>query len=459
MLIGDGMKRKIISLILCLFIIFGCFLSTGCQYLAPDADDGDNSDPDGDVDGGDNENPDDGDKVDKPTPDGIDDPSRFGEVELTNNELRIALAEALAVVDYAIVDFDGLFPKNNSKNNIYDTMENDRGWWQGFWSGVLWHSYELSGYSKYKDEALSQIDSFYDRIVNQLGVNHHDMGFLYTPSCVAAYKLTGNAKAKEAALLAADHLVTRYNEDAKFIQAWGNVGEEDEFRLIVDCLLNIPLLYWAAEVDPDRAAYRDIAYNHFRTTLGVAYREDGSTYHTYFFDVKTGEPLYGATAQGAGDESTWARGQTWGMYGPLLTYAYEKDPLALDAFKTAANYYLNHLPEDYVAYWDLSYTDGDGEPRDSSSAAIAVCALLEGVKHLDEDDPYREIYYNAARRIMRSLIDSYTSRDIEGANGLLLHGTNSKPSGAGIDEMNTWGDYFYIEALHRMLDPDWELYW
>jgi unsaturated chondroitin disaccharide hydrolase len=143
----------------------------------------------------------------------------------------------------------------------------------------------------------------------------------------------------------------------------------------------------------------------------------------------------------------------------LLTYIYEEDDAALETFKATANYYLNYLPKDYVAFWDLSFTDGASEPRDSSSAAIALCALLEGIKHLEEDDPLRPIYINASKRIMNSLIDNYLTKDVPQANGLLLHATYSKPGNNGVDEMNIWGDYFYMEALHRMLDPDWTLYW
>ena len=378
--------------------------------------------------------------------------------ELTREKLESALSEAIKKIDYALPTFTNSYPSHSSTDNVYSAVKNNAGWNTGFWTGILWHAYELTGDEKYKDVALSQIPSYYYRIENKIGVNHHDMGFVFTPSCVAAYKLTGDELAKEAALLAAEHLITRYNEKGEFIQAWGNVGSTSNYRLIVDCLLNIPLLYWASEVTGD-TKYRDIAYTHYQTTLSVCYREDGSTYHTYYFDYETGEPLYGATHQGASDSSTWSRGQAWGMYGPLLTYIYEEDESALEVFKSATNYYLEYLPSDHIAYWDLSFTDGDSEPRDSSSAAIALCAMLEGIKHLDESDPDRAVYIEAAKNIMNSLIDNYTTRDIPKANGLLLHGTYNKPGNEGVDEMLIWGDYFYMEALHRMLDAEWDLYW
>ena len=149
------------------------------------------------------------------------------------------------------------------------------------------------------------------------------------------------------------------------------------------------------------------------------------------------------------------------MYGSLLTYKYTGDESCLDTFKMAANYFLNHLPEDYVAYWDFTFGDGSGQPRDTSAAAIAVCALLECEKYLDESDPNLKVYRNAAHRIMNSLIDNYSTKDSPDANGQLLHGTanGNRTDGKGISEMTIFGDYFYTEALRRFLDPDMELYW
>ena len=389
---------------------------------------------------------------------GDDISSDFKGEPLSREKLEFALEKALEKIDGAIPTFIDRFPSHSSVDNVYSAVKNDSGWNTGFWTGILWHAYELTGEEKYKTVATLQIPSYYDRIKNKIGVNHHDMGFVFTPSCVAAYKLTGNEQAKEAAIMAADHLITRYHEKGEFIQAWGNVGSTSNYRLIVDCLMNIPLLYWASEVTGD-SKYRDIAIKHYNTTLDVSYREDGSTYHTYYFDYETGEPLMGVTHQGASDDSTWSRGQSWGMYGPLLTYVYEKDARALATFKSTVSYYLEYLPSDYIAYWDLSFTDGSDEPRDSSSAAIALCAMLEGIKHLDDSDPMKQTIKTACVNIMNSLIDNYTTRDVPEANGLLLHGTYTKPGNQGVDEMTIWGDYFYMEALHRMFDPDWELYW
>ncbi len=393
-----------------------------------------------------------------PKPQQIKNLAKYAEFDLPKEKLEYALKEALKKIDIGLERFtpEG-FPSATSENYVYIKCKNT-GWGSGFWPGMCWLAWELTGEEKYKEHALSYIDSMHTRIVEKISVNHHDMGFIYTPSCVSAYKLLGNEKAKEAALMAADHLMTRYSEKGKFIQAWGDVGDPASYRLIIDCLLNIPLLYWATEQTGD-PKYAEAAYNHFQTAVEVCCREDGSTYQTYYFDVNTHEPLRGVTKQGLNDDSAWSRGQAWGIYGPMLTYKYKHDQKSIDTFKATTAYFLNNLPEDYVAYWDLWFTEGDVEPRDSSAASCAICGMLEAYKYMDDSDPYKQIFYNAAKRIMNSLIDNYLTKDIPESDGLLKCATYYKAGNLGIHELNTWGDYFYMEALMRFLRPDWELYW
>ena len=279
----------------------------------------------------------------------IEHPEKYADFDLPREKLLYALEQAKKKIDGRMIpDFTDCYPEHSSVHNVYAKVPNDRGWNCGFWSGILWHMYEMTGEEKYKQIALAQIPGYLYRIENKLGVNHHDMGFVFTPSCVAAYKLAGSEDGKKAAVLAADNLLSRYHEKGKFLQAWGNVNDPKDFRLIVDCLLNIPLLYWASAVTGD-PKYDEIAYTHFNTTIDVCCRPDASTYHTFYFDPETGAPVKGVTAQGASDESAWARGQTWGMYGPMLTYIYRKNEKAFTTFCATTNYYLNHLPEDYIA--------------------------------------------------------------------------------------------------------------
>ena len=390
----------------------------------------------------------------------IKNPEKYGKCAvLTKEKLQYALSEALKKIDGNLETFATMYPAHASVNNVYAAQENNTGWNCGFWTGMLWHAYELTGDEKYKKVAMGQIPGYMKRIVEKLGVAHHDMGFVYSPSCVAAHKLTGDEEAKKAAVLAADNLMTRYHEKGEFIQAWGPCGDDPKYyRLIVDCLLNIPLLYWASEATGD-PTYDEVAFKHYKTTVANAIREDGSAFHTFYFDPATGKPDRGVTAQGFSDDSAWSRGQAWVIYGVMFTYMYKKNPDAFEFLKPAANYYLNRLPEDYVAYWDLWFTEGD-EPRDSSSAANAACGCLEAVKWMDDTAPLKETYYNAACHIVNGLIDGYLTKDIPESNGLLLHAVYSKPGNNGVDECNIWGDYFYMEALNRLItDNQWKLYW
>lgn len=379
---------------------------------------------------------------------------------VTDLKVKKAITNAINQVEICLPEFTHKFKVDSSVNNFYRPEENIS-WTSGFWTGEIWLAYENSKNEIFREAAEIQVDSFLDRIINKIDVANHDMGFLYSLSCVASYKLVQSQKGKEAALLAANHLIKRYQPVGEFIQAWGDLGAEDNYRLIIDCLLNLPLLYWATEVTGDEK-YANIAKKHIGTSLKNIMREDKSTYHTYFFDTKTGKSIKGVTRQGNRDGSAWARGQAWGIYGVALSYRYTKNHEYIKTFKEVTDYFISHLPKDLVPFWDFDFTDGSTEPRDSSSAAIAVCGMLEMAKYLEksESDYYREV----ALKILKSLIDNYSVKDPKVSNGQLLHGVYARKSpnnpcnNNGVDECNTWGDYFYFEALTRV-KKDWKLYW
>ena len=383
----------------------------------------------------------------------------FQNPELTIEEAKAALDVAAAQVEKNLPEFLDSCQNHSSVGNIYPKCNNDQ-WTCGFWPGEVWLAYEHTGKELFKDAALHMVDSFDHRIRNKISVDHHDMGFLYTPTCVAAYKLTGDEKAKQAAILAADQLISRFQPVGGFIQAWGSMEDAGNYRYIVDCLLNLPLLYWATEVTGNEK-YAEIALKHITTCLKYSIREDGSTYHTFFMDRETGGPLRGETCQGYKDDSCWARGQAWGIYGTAISYAYTKRPEYLEAFRKTATYYLEKLPEDLVPYWDMIFTEGD-EPRDSSSASIAACGFLEAAKYMEPKEAAK--YKKLAAQMLKSLADKYAVKDFTQSNGLVLHGTYSKKSPyntchpEGVDECVSWGDYFYMEALTRF-SKDWKMYW
>jgi len=368
---------------------------------------------------------------------------------LTKEKIETALAEAIDRTKKHLDEFRDGFPAEFSTDGVYPCVEN-KSWTEGFYTGILWLCFEATGDEKFKELAECQLESFRDRIERRYYTDHHDMGFLYSLSCVAAYKLTGNERAKETALMAADNLVSRFHKKGEFIQAWGEMGAPENYRLIIDCLLNLPLLHWATEVTGDKK-YADIAVKHLNTTMNVIVRENGSTHHTYYFNPETGEPAYGKTAQGYSDDSAWSRGQSWGVYGLMLNYIYTKQADILPLWLRVTDYYLENLPEDKVAYWDLCFKEGD-QPRDSSSGVIAVCGILEAYKQ----GLCGEEYLNAAKSVLNGVIDMCSTKDTPHSNGLLLHSTYNKEG--GIDECNIWADYFYMEALTR-LTKEWKLYW
>ncbi len=396
--------------------------------------------------------------------------------EISDSEMTTALDYASGAVLANLKDFTDKFQKAYSEDGFYHPIENDY-WTCGFWTGEVWLAYEYAlthsvadaqtgkavpnAAEKLRKAGEVQIDSFLHRIDEKIEVDHHDMGFLYSPSCVAGYKLIGSQKAKEAAIKAADQLITRFHPVGEFIQAWGPMNAPENYRLIIDCLLNLPLLYWASEETGD-PKYQEIAEKHIHTAVANVIREDYSTWHTFFFNMETGAPDHGATCQGYRDGSAWARGQAWGIYGMALAYRYTHREEYIDLFRHVTEYFLEHLPEDLVPYWDLEFTSGDEQPRDSSSASIAACGMLEMVKYLPEEE--RGYYVTVAKQLLKAVCDTCAVRDFTKSNGLVLHSTYSNHSPyntcdhKGVDECNSWGDYFYMEALTR-LTADWKEYW
>lgn len=375
---------------------------------------------------------------------------------LRSEELHAAIQEVIKQIDVNMDYFQQRFPYSATKDLQYPIIDNIE-WTDGFWTGMLWLAYEYTNDEKYRTLAEHNVESFLYRIQHNIEVDHHDLGFLYSPSCVAAYKLTKSEKAKEAALLASKKLIKRYQEKGEFIQAWGEYNNPDHYRFIIDCMLNIPLLYWASEETHDET-YATIAKKHFATSCKYVIREDASAYHTFYMDPSTGEPLRGATRQGYNDDSSWARGQAWGMYGIPLNYKHTHNDQTIPLYKGMANYFLNRLPEDNVCYWDLIFVNDKEQSKDSSAAAIACCGMLEMNKYLSPTDEDKKVYQGATQTIMRSLINHYTSKQHLPGAPVLYHGVYSWHSGKGVDEGNIWGDYYYLEALTRMV-KDWNLYW
>jgi unsaturated chondroitin disaccharide hydrolase len=384
-----------------------------------------------------------------------------------NPALKTKVAAALEVAVEQVKanreEFRHIYPRDNTVNNVYPpTALRDFAhglnvsWTTGMWTGQVWLSYELSGDEGFRSVAEDHVKNFTQRLADRVDVDHHDIGFLYTPSCTAAYRITGSELGKETALKAADVLMERYLANVGVIQAWGDLNDpEQQGRIIIDCLMNLPLLRWATEITGN-TKYRDAADSHALRAREVLVRPDFSTYHTYHFDPVTGAALRGTTHQGFADDSCWSRGQAWGIYGFALNHRYAPQLNLLETAIKLADYFLAHLPENGVAYWDLCFGDGSGEPWDSSASAIAACGLLELSEQLPEGEQ-RDYYHAAALRLIEGLIDTCAGHQPE-TKALLLHGVYHRKDKLGVDEANLWGDYFYLEALARV-DRNWKPYW
>jgi len=246
---------------------------------------------------------------------GIKNPDRFDiQPDSYRTSFENAVKYILKKIDENMESFTNRFPSASSKNLVYSPT-NNVDWTTGFWTGMLWLAYEYTGNEKYRRVAEIQVESFGKRIRDRIEVDTHDLGFMYTLSCVSAYKLTGNEEAKNIALEAAEFLATRYLDKASIIQAWGNLDNPEQMgRMIIDCNMNLPLLYWAHCVSGEKRFFT-IAYNHIRQAAKYLVREDASSFHTFYMDVETGLPKFGKTRQGFSDSSCWARGQAWGIYG------------------------------------------------------------------------------------------------------------------------------------------------
>jgi len=379
---------------------------------------------------------------------------------------RAALSRALATIDANIAAFGDRYPGDTTVNEVYglrpptDTLPagSNVGWTTSFWPGMLWLAFDLTGDDVYRAAAQGHVTSFTTRVEQRIDVATHDLGFLYTLACVAAWRLTGDEVARDAAVLAADRLMDRFLEPAGILQAWGDLDDPGQRgRTIIDSLMNTPLLFWASEVSGDRR-YAQAAIRHVAQLRDHIIRPDDTTFHTFHWDPVTGAPLFGTTEQGHADDSCWARGQAWGIYGFAVNYGHTGDESFLTAAQRCADYFLDHLPADRVAYWDLVFHEGSGQQRDSSAAAIAACGLAELARRTPAGDAASH-YARASDEILDALVAGYTTAGHPRSNALLLHGVYDLPKQVGVDEGNLWGDYFYLEAIARRLLPDWEMYW
>ena len=390
----------------------------------------------------------------------LNNPEKFSTVPVIAPEkIEKAIADAAARLE-KMGKKNGIKFPTNSLDSQYVFTKRNRNWVHGMYAGSYWLAFLLTGNGFFSKMARELSKTFKTRFETLDGMDSHDVGFSFSPSSVASYKMTGAREYRDTALAACKYFYEHsYSKEGKFIiRLWKEAkdGLLAGYRTMMDALFNAPLLYWAAK-ETGNEEYFKAAHDHVKTTEELLIRIDGSSFHHYQFNKETHEPMYGCTAQGRSDESCWSRGHAWGVYGFPIAYNYDKSDFIKEVHRDVTYFFLNHLPEDMVPYWDFDFVDGD-EPRDSSAGAVAVCGLYEMARMLDDEDPDKKIFLSAAVQMLEALIDKCTDLP-EGADGLIDHVTAALPQKLGIDQTAVYGDYFYLEALARYKDPDFKMHW
>ncbi|MDT0690472.1 glycoside hydrolase family 88 protein [Salegentibacter sp. F188] len=339
---------------------------------------------------------------------------------------------------------DGSFPKTYySEEDRFETSGSE--WWvSGFYPGTLLYLYEETSDPELLEEAERILE---DLEKEQYNTSTHDLGFMMFDSFGNANILDPQERYDEILMNSAKSLATRFDEEVGAIRSWDS--NDNSFLVIIDNMMNLELLIWATEHSGDDR-YRDIAITHANTTMEHHFRPDNSTYHVINYNENTGEVKEKRTAQGAADESAWARGQAWGLYGFTEMYRKTKDEKYLDQAVKIAEFMLNHpnMPADNIPYWDFNAPNIPDALRDSSAGAIMASALLELSEYVDESK--KEKYFTAAETALNTLMSPEYLAE-EGTNGgfILKHGVGHLPENSEVDVPLTYGDYYFVEALKR----------
>lgn len=319
-----------------------------------------------------------------------------------------------------------------------------RDWTSGFLPGLLWYMYELTDDNFWLVEATNRT-ALIERERNNAST--HDMGFKIYCSFGNGYRLTNDTHYRNVIIEASNTLITRYNETVGAIRSWDHNTDKWDFPVIIDNMMNLEMLFRASELTGD-SIYSDIAIQHARTTMEEHFRDDFSTYHVIGFNPETGEVLARHTHQGAFHESSWARGQAWGLYGFVMTYRFTELPEFLDLAEKIAEFMLDHpqLPSDLIPYWDFDAENIPNVARDASAAAITASALYELSTMVTDKSAY---YKDMADQILASLYNNYRSADGENFGFLLNASTGHHPHGYEIDTPLIYADYYFLEAVLR----------
>lgn len=357
------------------------------------------------------------------------------------------LTEAVEVIPIKIKEAESkkilVSPRSiDSSGNL--VLVEARDWCSGFFPGTLWYMYEYSKDKKWEKEAQSYTIKLED-VKNYTST--HDLGFIMYCSFGNGYRLTRNMAYRDILLETANTLANRYNPIVKSIRSWDFNAKEWSFPVIIDNMMNLELLYWASK-ETKNAKYAQIATEHAKTTLKNHFREDGSCYHVVDYDPNTGEVRMKVTHQGYSDDSAWARGQAWALYGFTMCYRESGEQEFLAVANKVANYIFTHdnLPNNLIPYWDFNAPNIPNEVRDVSAASIIASALYE----LSQFESDKSTKYKAwADTIIENLNDNYRIKKIPNYGFILDGSTGAKMFNSEVNVPLSYADYYYVEALMR----------
>lgn len=328
---------------------------------------------------------------------------------------------------------------NKHDGELYD-------WWtDGFWTGILWMMYEATKKPMYREYA-NKLEDKLDAAIENFNSLHHDVGFMWMLSSVANYQLTGNQKSRNRGLHMAATLAGRFNPNGNFIRAWNTNSESDHNTgwVIIDSMMNLPLLYWASEEIKD-PRLKNIAMKHADTMMKYGIRPDGSAKHIIEFDPETGDYVGNDRGQGYDINGSWTRGQAWALYGFILSYMYTGKEDYLNTAKTVAHYFIANLQNDYVPSCDFRSPESPVY-KDTTAGLCAACGLIEIAKAVPEFE--KRLYENAALKIIMATEERYCDWS-ETEDSIVQCGTEAYYFG----EKNIpiiYGDFFLIEAVLKM---------
>lgn len=329
----------------------------------------------------------------------------------------------------------------------HDMGEEHLTWWtNSFWAGMLWQMYHATGEKKYADSAIG-LEERLDAALEEYQRVDHDLGFMWSHTAVAHYRLKKDEKARLRGLHAAAILASRFQPAGNYFRAWNTPGES---VAIVDCLMNLPLLYWGSEVSGN-PAWKQLAMAHADTALAEILRPDGSSNHIVKFDPETGEVLEKPGGQGYGEGSSWTRGTAWAIYGMSLSYRYTGKQEYLDAAKRTAHYFIaNAAVNQYDIVIDFR---APKEPvyYDNTAAVCAACGLLELSEHVGEYE--KDLYVTSALRLLHRITERFCNWNAE-EDGITVAGSARYDSAEDREVPIIYGDYFLTEAVLRLLDRD-----